>query len=113
MGVPDFGCSIIDNHCQYMCVMKRYHYIIKGYVQGVGFRRREARNASALNLTGWVRNLPDGRVELEVQGEPENIEKLFPNIENNSYGIEITHVQSTEIQVIPEEYGFDIKYYRF
>ena len=84
--------------------MKRYHFIIKGYVQGVGFRRRAARNASALNLTGWVRNLPDGRVELEVQGDPGNIEKLFPDIESNSYGIEITDVQSTEIEVIHDEY---------
>ena len=73
--------------------MKRYHYIVKGYVQGVGFRWRAARNAAALNLTGWVRNLPDGRVELEVQGEPENIDRLLPSIEHNSYGIEITHIQ--------------------
>lgn len=111
--VHDSGRS---NDCKYrnfLCVMKRYHYMIKGYVQGVGFRRRAARIASALNLTGWVRNLPDGRVELEVQGEPENIENLFPNIEQSSYGIEITNIQSTEIQVLPEEYGFDIKYYRF
>lgn len=91
--------------------MKRYHYIIKGYVQGVGFRRRAARNAAALCLTGWVRNLPDGRVELEVQGEPDAIERLLPAIEQNSYGIEITHIQSTEIPTIPEEFGFDIKYY--
>ena len=93
--------------------MKRFHYIIKGYVQGVGFRRRAARNASALNLTGWVRNLPDGRVELEVQGNPDDIERLLPAIEQNSYGIEITNVQCKEIPVISEEFGFDIKYYRF
>ena len=93
--------------------MKRIHYIVKGYVQGVGFRRRAARTAAALNLTGWVRNLPDGRVELEVQGEPEDIERLLPAIENNSYGIEITNIQSNEIPEVSEEFGFDIKYYRF
>ena len=92
--------------------MKRYHYIVKGYVQGVGFRWRAARNAAALNLTGWVRNLPDGRVELEVQGEPENIDRLLPSIEHNSYGIEITHIQSDELPVVQEEFGFDVKYYR-
>ncbi len=90
--------------------MKRIHYIVKGYVQGVGFRRRAARTAAALNLTGWVRNLPDGRVELEVQGEPDDIEKLLPAVEQNSYGIEITNIQSSEIPAIPEEFGFDIKY---
>ena len=90
--------------------MKRIHYIVKGYVQGVGFRRRAARTAAALNLTGWVRNLPDGRVELEVQGDPGDIEKLLPAVEQNSYGIEITNIQSSEIPAIPEEFGFDIKY---
>ena len=84
-----------------------------GYVQGVGFRRRAARNAAALNLTGWVRNLPDGRVELEVQGEPGDVERLLPMIEQSSYGIEITRIQSDEIQVVPEEFGFEVRYYRF
>ena len=93
--------------------IKRYHYLINGYVQGVGFRRRAARNAAALNLTGWVRNLPDGRVELEVQGEPGNIDRLLPAIEQASYGIEITQIQSDEIPLVPEEFGFEIKYYRF
>ena len=92
--------------------MHRIHYIVKGYVQGVGFRRRAARTAAALSLTGWVRNLPDGRVELEVQGEDENIQKLLPSIEQNSWGIDITDIKSDEIPVVPEEYGFDIKYYR-
>ena len=87
--------------------------MVTGYVQGVGFRRRAARNAAALNLTGWVRNLPDGRVELEVQGEPGDVERLLPMIEQNSYGIEITRIQSDEIQVVPEEFGFEVRYYRF
>ena len=93
--------------------MKRFHYIVKGYVQGVGFRHRAARQAAALNLTGWVRNLPDGSVELEVQGDPDNIERLLPAIEQNSYGIDITQVQDREIPVISEEFGFDIRYYRY
>jgi acylphosphatase len=41
---------------------------VSGVVQGVGFRAFVARSATALGLAGWVRNLPDGRVELAARG---------------------------------------------
>ena len=44
------------------------HYLISGRVQGVGFRAFTERSARQLNLSGWVRNLEDGRVEAVVQG---------------------------------------------
>jgi acylphosphatase len=44
------------------------HYLISGRVQGVGFRRFTERVALELNLSGWVRNLDDGRVEALAQG---------------------------------------------
>lgn len=43
-------------------------YVVSGRVQGVGFRLFTQRVASAEGLEGWVRNLPDGRVEIEVEG---------------------------------------------
>ena len=47
----------------------RQHLNVQGTVQGVGFRYRAKHMADALALTGTVKNLPDGSVELEVQGE--------------------------------------------
>lgn len=47
----------------------RKHIYFSGNVQGVGFRYHAARIATALGLTGWVQNLYDDRVEMEVQGE--------------------------------------------
>jgi acylphosphatase len=48
--------------------------LVRGRVQGVGFRFHAAQRARALGLVGWVRNLPDGRVELVAQGAPTALE---------------------------------------
>lgn len=51
----------------------RYFLRWEGQVQGVGFRFTNANLAQARSLTGWVRNMEDGSVEMEVQGTPANI----------------------------------------
>jgi len=56
--------------------MKRLHAIVSGRVQGVGFRYFVKHAASELNLSGWVRNLTDGTVELEVEGPEEELEEF-------------------------------------
>ncbi len=53
------------------------HLFVSGLVQGVGFRHSLYRQALKLGLRGWVRNLPDGRVEALVQGERSAIEQLL------------------------------------
>ena len=58
-------------------MLKRLHLLISGRVQGVFFRESTKRKAKSLNLKGWVRNLPDGKVEILAEGEKENLEKLF------------------------------------
>jgi acylphosphatase len=67
--------------------------LILGFVQGVGFRRFVKSNAKRLNLKGWVKNLPDGRVEALVLGERESIEKLLKIIEKGSFFSEVKSVQ--------------------
>lgn len=54
----------------------RVHLYIEGYVQGVFFRDTMRRVAQDLSLTGWVRNLPDRRVEAVVEGEEEKVNEL-------------------------------------
>lgn len=53
--------------------MKSIYIIIDGRVQGVGFRYFALLKATELNLTGWVKNTPDGKVEIEATGEPNNL----------------------------------------
>ena len=57
--------------------MKRAHVYISGRVQGVFFRAETQRAAVCLNLTGWVRNMKDGRVEAVFEGEEPDIDKML------------------------------------
>lgn len=58
-------------------VIVRAHLLISGRVQGVNYRRDTRRTAMSLGLTGWVRNLPDRRVEVVAEGEEDRIEELI------------------------------------
>lgn len=59
---------------------KRAHIVVSGRVHGVAFRYYTQRWASTLNLTGWVRNRPDGKVEVVVEGEEIDIQDLIGQI---------------------------------
>ncbi|MBO4350525.1 MAG: acylphosphatase [Proteobacteria bacterium] len=89
--------------------MVRYHYYVSGEVQGVGFRYKAQRIASRLQLTGWVRNLSDGRVELELQGEQLDIERFFPWMEDSCY-IEIAKIEAKELPTVDNEASFGVRY---
>ena len=60
--------------------MVRAHIHFSGTVQGVGFRYTTLSFAEHLSLTGWVKNLPDGRVEAMVEGPRESIESLLSKL---------------------------------
>lgn len=54
--------------------VKSVYLVILGCVQGVGFRYFAEHKAAEFNITGWVKNTPDGKVEFEATGEPENLD---------------------------------------
>ncbi|MFH1045408.1 MAG: acylphosphatase [Candidatus Omnitrophota bacterium] len=60
---------------------KRIHVHYDGRVQGVGFRFTAEHLARGLNLTGWVRNLPDGRVELVGEGQEVDLSQALAKID--------------------------------
>lgn len=76
----------------------RKHFIFYGRVQGVGFRYQAYYAANALGLTGWVRNLWDGTVEMEVQGKGEEIEQLIGKLFRGKF-IEIERMDSGDRDV--------------
>lgn len=84
----------------------RKHFYFSGQVQGVGFRYRAVYIARGLGLTGCVRNLWDGRVELEAQGEEESVNRLLKELNRASY-IRIDGIE-TEDMPLKEEGGFQV-----
>jgi len=57
--------------------MERVHIWVSGKVQGVWYRATTVEEAKKLGLTGWVRNLPDGRVQIVAEGPRESLERLI------------------------------------
>ena len=77
--------------------MKRVHVVVSGRVQGVFYRATCADAARRLELGGWVRNLPDGRVEAVFEGPDGRVEEM---VEWCRRGPELAHVDLLE--VVPE-----------
>lgn len=65
--------------------MKTAHIFVIGFVQGVGFRRFIRSKAKLLKLTGWVQNMPDGRVEVVAQGPEASIKELIKIAEKGNW----------------------------
>jgi acylphosphatase len=57
-------------------MIERLHVLVAGRVQGVGFRWAAQARALELHLHGWVRNLPDGRVEAEFEGDRDALDVM-------------------------------------
>ncbi|MBD5136265.1 MAG: acylphosphatase [Lachnospiraceae bacterium] len=75
-----------------MSEILRKHILFYGHVQGVGFRYHAKYGADMLGLSGWVRNLYNGSVEMEVQGREEDIDKLIVLLQQGKY-IDITDMK--------------------
>ncbi len=81
--------------------MFRVRVIYQGRVQGVGFRWACAAAAEPFEITGWVRNEPDGTVLLEAQGEKRDIDAFLSTIDQRM----ASNIQSTSIVQIPPQEG--------
>lgn len=73
------------------------HCYVSGKVQGVWFRAHTQKLARQINLTGWVKNLPDNRVEVFACGQPENLEKLFVWLKTGPELAKVTDVSYEEL----------------
>jgi acylphosphatase len=87
---------------------KRYHVHISGRVQGVFFRANTWKQARALALTGWVRNLPDDRVEAVFEGEQKDAEAMLAWCRTGTPPARVNHLEVAEENATGGFTGFDI-----
>ena len=88
----------------------REHIIFRGRVQGVGFRYQAMYAARAYGATGWVENLPDGSVEMEVQGTPAAIGRVLTHLRSGHW-IRIDDMDVEECPLVDGERGFGVRGY--
>ena len=74
--------------------MESIHIEIRGRVQGVGFRWFVRESARALDLRGWVRNRPDGNVELAAAGPAESLRQLSETVRRGPRGAAVAGVEN-------------------
>jgi acylphosphatase len=89
--------------------VKRFRAIVRGRVQGVGFRANAAAEARRLGLTGWVRNLFDGTVETDAEGPDAAVQSYLTWLR---HGPALSHVTGVDEEWLPAAGGgvsFDIK----
>ena len=84
-------------------------YLISGRVQGVGFRVFAESAAQREGVHGWVRNLPDRRVEVVCQGEADAIERFERAIRQGPPGARVDRVDTDSTSLTIPETGFDIR----
>ena len=83
--------------------MVQAHIIFSGMVQGVGFRFTAQRYALGFGLKGWVKNLPNGSVEILIEGPKQRIEEFCRNIEDDFQ----EYIDNKDIQYVPAEKRFE------
>lgn len=90
--------------------MVRYFGRASGRVQGVGFRFFVQQNSQELGLTGWVRNMSDGTVTMEIQGEQESVDELARRLQKGNFFIKVEEFSMEVREVVPDETGFSVRH---
>lgn len=86
--------------------MKGVHALVSGRVQGVYFRQTTRQQARRLGLWGWVRNRPDGRVEVWAQGDEAALERFVNWLWEGPPRASVTGVESADVPPDPSLQDF-------
>lgn len=90
----------------------RVHLLIEGKVQGVFFRQQTKEKALQEGVYGWVKNLPDGRVEAILEGDHPAVQRILEFCSSSPGGSSVTKVETTNEKYLDEFDNFSIKYWR-
>ena len=84
-------------------------YVIGGRVQGVGFRFFTEAAAAREGVNGWVRNLPDGRVEVQVEGEREAVDRIEAALRRGPASARVDRIDVDDLVPSGRTTGFSIR----
>lgn len=88
---------------------RRYQFLYSGRVQGVGFRYTVKNIAMRFDVSGYVRNLPDGRVELVIEGPPQEVEEMRQAVAEKMSGY-IRQIETSTLPATGEFSHFHIRH---
>lgn len=83
-------------------------WIVLGRVQGVGYRYFARQAAQGLGLRGWVRNLPEGLVEVQAAGPPAQLDALREELQRGPRGARVEDVEEERLVQVPTWQAFNI-----
>jgi acylphosphatase len=86
--------------------LERAHFIVVGRVQGVGYRQSTVITANALGVRGWVRNLPDGTVEVTAEAETNNLDALLDWCAKGPARAVVSEIKTQSRETI-DQFSFD------
>lgn len=89
--------------------MSALQVFYEGRVQGVGFRYSVKRIAKGFDVTGWVRNLDDGRVELQIAGEDDELRAFLDAVRESELRALIKNESQSVLEEPPVTRGFEIR----
>lgn len=84
-------------------------YFFEGRVQGVGFRYSVKQLAKGFDVLGWVKNLTDGRVELQIMGEEEELDEFLEELHDSPLGHHVLEQEQFSVPLLEEVKGFTIR----
>jgi acylphosphatase len=83
-------------------------WIVRGHVQGVGYRYFARQAAQAMGVRGWIRNLPDGSCEVQVAGGAELLARFQDELRRGPRGSRVESIDEESLVQVPEWQGFQI-----
>jgi len=90
--------------------LKALQVFYSGHVQGVGFRYTVKQIAKGFDVTGWIKNLVDGRVELQASGEPDELDAFLKAIAESELRAHIKAQTEAILAAPPVARGFEIRH---
>jgi len=89
--------------------IKHYHLLISGRVQGVSYRVNAWQRGQQLGLTGWVANLPDGRVEMHIEGDEDKLREMIEWAQTGPRFANVNDIAINEKAISNEYSDFEIR----